>query len=135
MRELNEANRRGEYALGAERDTRDARGKANACLAKSAKPRILIVSQDDAVAEVLEVILLYSGLSSVRARSMAAGCEFARSGQFPVVMTNPVLTDGTWRHLTDLASRYRPGFVSSLLPSGSSLKSVPTPLVKERSRL
>jgi DNA-binding NtrC family response regulator len=99
------------YAMGPERQAQEGVGKVNASLQRPSKPRILIVSDDDPISELLEVILLHTGLASTRVMSMAAACEAARSGRFQVVVTTPALSDGTWKRLTDLASRYRPGFV------------------------
>jgi DNA-binding NtrC family response regulator len=49
---------------------------------------------------------------------MAEGCAFARSGQFQVLYTTPVLPDGSWRRLADIASQYDLGFVVVLVASG-----------------
>jgi DNA-binding NtrC family response regulator len=76
-----------------------------------ADSRILIISDNNALSELLEVILLRAGLTSERVRNLADGCEFARSGRFQVVITTSDSPDGRWRPLTALASRYCPGFV------------------------
>jgi DNA-binding NtrC family response regulator len=78
-------------------------------------PRILIVHDDDTVSRELEVVLLHSGLVSERVKSMKAGCDYVRSGKFHVVVTKPVLEDGSWRGLIDIDSHYRPGFVVILV--------------------
>jgi len=35
---------------------------------------------------------------------MRAGCEAAKSGEFQVVISTPLLKDGSWRRLTDIAN-------------------------------
>lgn len=94
-------------------ETKDisAIGKFNNSIPSLAGSRILIVSDNDALSELLEVILLRAGLASERVRNLADGCEFARSGRFQVVLTTSDSPDGRWRPLTDLANRHRPGFV------------------------
>ena len=79
------------------------------------KARILIVSDDDLFAERLNIALWEAGFISDRARSITAGCESARSGQFQVVISAPLLTDGSWRRLVDVANYYNLGFVVLLV--------------------
>jgi DNA-binding NtrC family response regulator len=105
-----------------ERRTHEALGKTNLALMRAAEPRILLVSDDDRISNILEMDLLHAGVASERVKSMAAGCESARSGRFQVVLTSPVLPDGTWKQLTDLASRYRPGFVVIVVANALELK-------------
>jgi hypothetical protein len=87
--------------------------------ANSEKPRVLIVSDDDTISEELEIILFHAGLLSAHVDSMTAGYESARSGQYQVVVTEPVLFDGSWKRLIDIAGRYRPGFVIILVATSS----------------
>jgi len=61
--------------------------------------RILIVCDDDSIMEGLNIAFREAGFISECAKSMTAGCEFARSGRFQVVVTTPVLGDGSWRRL------------------------------------
>jgi DNA-binding NtrC family response regulator len=105
-----------------ERQGGDAIGKFNASARHPVEPHVLIVSDDDAISQYLEVILLRAGLASERVRTMTAGCESARSGRFQVVVTTTVLPDGTWKRLTDMASRYRPGFMVILVVNTFHLK-------------
>jgi DNA-binding NtrC family response regulator len=72
--------------------------------------RILIVSDDDSMAERLKNVLSEAGLLSESAKSITAGCELARSGRFQAVITTPVLTDGSWRRLVEIASHFDLGF-------------------------
>jgi DNA-binding NtrC family response regulator len=81
------------------------------------KARILIVSDDDLMAERLNIFLREAGFISERARSITAGCESARSGQFQVVISTPVLADGSWSRLVDIASHYNLGYVVLLVSS------------------
>lgn len=82
---------------------------------KAAKPRALIVSEDSALSKEVELILIQSGFLTKSVKSMAAGCESARAGEFQVVVSAPVLPDGSWKRLADIDSHYRPGFVIILM--------------------
>jgi DNA-binding NtrC family response regulator len=84
----------------------------------SEKARILIVCDDDSITKRLKIAFQEACLSSEVVQSMTAGCAFARSGGFQVVFTTPVLRDGSWRRLTDIASQYDLGFVVVLVASG-----------------
>jgi DNA-binding NtrC family response regulator len=81
----------------------------------SDKARILIVCDDDLITERLNMFLREAGMISERAKSVTAGCEFARSGQFQVVISAPLLGDGSWRRLVDIANYYNLGFVVFLV--------------------
>ena len=48
---------------------------------------------------------------------MTAGCACARSGRFQVVFTTPVLGDGSWRRLVEIAGHYDLGFEVVLVAS------------------
>src|SRR3989475_13062988 len=72
--------------------------------------RILIVCEDDSDTERLKTILQKAGIVSECTRSITAGCEAAKSGRFQVVVSTPVLRDGSWRRLTDIANHYDLGF-------------------------
>jgi len=79
--------------------------------------RILIVSENDSLAEQLAKALSEADLTWERARSITAGCESARSGRFQVIVTAPLLADGSWRRLIDIAAHYDAGFVVILVAS------------------
>ena len=81
------------------------------------KARILIVCDDDSIAQRLKIALQGAGLRSERARTVTAGCSSARSGRFHVVFTVPILKDGSWRRLADIANQYDLGFVVVLVAS------------------
>src|SRR3989442_13836116 len=79
--------------------------------------RILIVCDDDsdAEAERLKIIFREAGFISERARSMTVASESAKSGRFQVVVSTPILSDGSWRRLIDVANHYNSDFVIILL--------------------
>jgi DNA-binding NtrC family response regulator len=79
--------------------------------------RILIVCDDDLTSERLNIVLREAGFISERATSITAGCEFARFGQFQVVISAPQLNDGSWRRLVDISNYYNLGFVVFLVAS------------------
>ena len=53
---------------------------------------------------------------------MTAGCRAARSGRFQVVFTAPMLADGSWNRLADIAGYYDLGFVTVLVAGTFDLK-------------
>ena len=79
--------------------------------------RILILCADDWITGQLETALGQAGFISQTARSITTGCAFAKSGLFQVVMATPVLADGSWRRLVDVARHYDLGFVVVLVAS------------------
>ena len=76
--------------------------------------QILIVCSDSS-ADPLKAVLREAGIACETAGSMTAGCELARSGQFQAVVSGPLLNDGTWRRLTDVANHCALGFEVILL--------------------
>jgi DNA-binding NtrC family response regulator len=77
--------------------------------------QILIVSENDSIAERLAMPLSEAGFIWERARSITAGCVSARSGRFQVIVTTPYFGDGSWRRLVDIAAHYDAGFVVILV--------------------
>jgi DNA-binding NtrC family response regulator len=67
---------------------------------------ILIVCDDDFERRQLKALLLEAGLALDCAKSIATGCEAAKSGQYQVIVSIPQLRDGSWRRLTDIANHY-----------------------------
>ncbi len=67
-------------------------------------PRMLIVCDHDSETERLKTVFRDAGLTSESAKSITAGCESARSGRFQVVFSTPLLADGSWRRLIDVAN-------------------------------
>jgi DNA-binding NtrC family response regulator len=84
-------------------------------------PRILIVSGSDSDTEQMEIVFREAGLISERANSITAGCEAAKSGRFQVVFSPPLLADGSWRRLMEVAQHYDLGFELVLLARSFSL--------------
>src|SRR5690242_6248000 len=83
----------------------------------SEKARILIVCDDESITERLNLALREDGFQVKCASSMTAGCTSATSGRFQVIFTVPVLRDGSWRRLADLARDNDQGFVVVLVAS------------------
>ena len=83
---------------------------------------MLIVSEEDSLAERLAMALPESGFIWERARSISAGCACAKSGRFQVIVTTPLLRDGSWRRLVDIAGHYDLGFVVILVASTFDLE-------------
>ena len=72
--------------------------------------RILMVWDENHDPERLRTILREEGFISEWAKSMTAGCEAAKSGQCQVVVSTPLLKDGSWRRLSEVANHYDLGF-------------------------
>jgi len=77
--------------------------------------RILIVCDNDSDTERLVTAFREAGLTSECANSIAAGCKAAKSGRFRVVFSAPLLRDGSWRRLIEVASQHKLGFEVVLL--------------------
>jgi DNA-binding NtrC family response regulator len=77
--------------------------------------RVLIVSDNDSDAERLKTAFQDAGLASESANSMTAGCQSAKSGRFQVIFSTPLLPDGSWGRLIDLANQYNLSFEIVLL--------------------
>jgi|SRR5580704_5684702 DNA-binding NtrC family response regulator len=71
--------------------------------------QILIVG-DDENAEQLVANLQKAGIGSRTAKNMTEACECVRSGDFQAVLSKPMLIDGSWRRLIDVANHYDLGF-------------------------
>ena len=72
--------------------------------------QILIVGEDEATNQQLRTVFKGAGLMSETARSMTAACQSAKSGRFQALVSTPVLRDGSWRRLVDIAKHYDLGF-------------------------
>jgi DNA-binding NtrC family response regulator len=72
--------------------------------------RILIICDHDSETDWLKTVFSEAGFLLECAKSMTAGCEAAKSGRFHVVVSTPLLHDGSWRRLIDVASHYDLGF-------------------------
>jgi len=72
--------------------------------------RILIICDDNSDTDRLKTVVQEAGYVSEYAKSITAGCEAAKSGRFQVVVSTPLVSDGSWRRLTDIANHYGLGF-------------------------
>jgi DNA-binding NtrC family response regulator len=72
--------------------------------------RILIVGDNGADSERLRTVFRDAGLASESADSITSGCEAAKSGRFHVVFSPPLMPDGSWRRLIDVAQHYSLSF-------------------------
>jgi DNA-binding NtrC family response regulator len=111
--------------MGLETQTPGAAGKTSpATKLKPGAPvvaRMLIVCDDEKFAGQLKRAFRGEGYVLECAKSITAACESAKSGRFQVVVTTPVLGDGSWRRLVDIASHYHLGFVVVLVASNFDL--------------
>jgi DNA-binding NtrC family response regulator len=102
------------WAMSLDTDTREATDKTSPNAASKLKvpdgSRFLIVCDDNSDTERLKTILQAEGFAWDWAKSVTAGCEAAKSGRFQVVVSTPLLRDGSWRRLTDIANHYDLGF-------------------------
>jgi DNA-binding NtrC family response regulator len=84
-------------------------------------PQILIVGDDGSDTERLKTVFREAGLTSESANSITAGCESAKSGRFQVVFCPPLLADGSWRRLMEVAQHHDLSFELVLLARSFSL--------------
>jgi len=47
-----------------------------------------------------------SGIHAKTAKSMTEACECVRSGHFQAILSRPLMSDGSWRRLIDVAHHY-----------------------------
>src|SRR5947209_2767551 len=90
--------------------TGESKSRSGSTLKVPDGARILIVCDDDSETERLKTILEKAGIVSECTRSITAGCEAAKSDRFQVVVSTPLLRDGSWRCLTEIANHYDLGF-------------------------
>jgi DNA-binding NtrC family response regulator len=76
---------------------------------------ILIVSDNDSDVKELKIVFQKAGLTSESAPSITAGCASAISRRFQVIFSTPVMADGSWRRLIDVANHYGLSFEVILL--------------------
>ena len=69
------------------------------------KTQVLIVCDNDSDTERLKGVFREAGLTSKAVNTITSGCESAKSGRFQVVFCTPLLGDGSWRGLIDVASQ------------------------------
>jgi ActR/RegA family two-component response regulator len=105
-------------AMGLKTQTQEASDKTGPTELQLRVPdeaRILIVCDDDSITERLNLAFGEAGFISECVKSITAGCESARSGRFQVIVSTPLLPDGSWRRLVDIASHYDSGFMVVLV--------------------
>src|SRR6266436_8514753 len=68
--------------------------------------RILIVCDSDSEAERLTNAFTKGKIFLECVRSITEGCDAAKSGRFQVIFSSPLLMDGSWRRLVDIAIHY-----------------------------
>jgi DNA-binding NtrC family response regulator len=84
--------------------------------------KILIVCENDSDTERLSSVFRKAGWASESARSITAGCGLAQSGRFQVVFSAPLLDDGSWKRLIDIAKQQDSSFALILLARTFNLK-------------
>jgi DNA-binding NtrC family response regulator len=67
--------------------------------------QVLIVG-DHANAEEIVAKLQESGIGFKTAKSMTEACECVRTGRFQAIISKPLMSDGSWRRLIDVARHY-----------------------------
>jgi len=68
--------------------------------------RILIVCDSDSEAERLRNAFPKGKIFLECVTSITEGCDAAKSGRFQVIFSSPLLMDGSWRRLVDIAIHY-----------------------------
>jgi DNA-binding NtrC family response regulator len=81
----------------------------------SAEARILIVCDDNSLIERLRIMFGQVGFVSEVARGITDACDAAKSDRFQVIFTVPLMRDGSWRRLMDVAEHYALGLDVILL--------------------
>jgi DNA-binding NtrC family response regulator len=77
--------------------------------------RILIVNDDNSETERLKTLFAGVGFMSETAKGITDACKVAKMGRFQVVVSVPLMSDGSWRRLVDVANHYDLGFEVILL--------------------
>jgi DNA-binding NtrC family response regulator len=98
-----------------EEEIGEARPIARLALRVPDGARVLIACEDRFITQQLKAALEDGGLFPESVTSMTAACDLARSGRYQVIVCAPVLSDGTWKRLIDLANYYNLGFEVILL--------------------
>ena len=104
-----------------QRGSEDTRPQAGLILKVPDRARILIVCDNDSDTEGLKTVLREAGLASESTNSITAGCEAAKSGKFQVVFSTPLVADGPWMRLIEVAQHYDLSFEIVLLARSFSL--------------
>lgn len=116
---IDKAQREARSAMGLETQTQEGFDKTSPSTGLKLRvpdaARILIVCDDDSITERLNLGFGEAGFISECVKSITAGCESARSGRFQLIVTTPLLGDGSWRRLVDIAAHYDFDFVVILV--------------------
>jgi DNA-binding NtrC family response regulator len=67
--------------------------------------QILIIRESNPDTEELKAVFREAGLTSEVAKGISAGCRLAKSGKFQVVFCTPLLRDGSWKRLIEVAQQ------------------------------
>ncbi|MBZ5562018.1 MAG: hypothetical protein LAP13_06320 [Acidobacteriia bacterium] len=81
----------------------------------SERIRILTICEKESETDLLKSVFEKAGLTSESTNNLTVGCESVRSGRFDVVFCSPLLQDGSWKHLIDVANHYGLSFEVILL--------------------
>lgn len=65
--------------------------------------QILIICESNSDSEQLRAVFREAGLRSEVAKGITAGCRLAKSGKFPVAFCTPLLNEGSWKRLIEVA--------------------------------
>jgi len=95
--------------------TDETKPRADLALGVADMARILIVSENDSDSGRLKTVFRKAGLTSESANSITTGCELAESGRFQVVFSTPLLGDGSWKRLIEVANYHSLSFEIVLL--------------------
>lgn len=68
--------------------------------------QVLIVSDNQSDKDRLKAAFRVAGFAAESANSMEEGCESAKSGRFQVIFSSPILDDGSWTRLTEVAHQH-----------------------------
>ena len=85
------------------------------------EPRILMICDDPSIALPLTNVLLKAGFIVESVSNLAEGCESAKSGRFQVVVTAPLLNEGSWKRLVEISNHPEHAFAIVLLANSLDL--------------
>lgn len=68
--------------------------------------QVLIVSDNQSDTDRLKAAFRAAGFAVESANSMEEGCESAKSGRFQVIFSSPLLDDGSWTRLIEVAHEH-----------------------------
>ncbi len=67
--------------------------------------QVLIVSDNQSDTDRLKAAFRAAGFEVESANSMEEGCKSAKSGRFQVIFSSPILDDGSWTRLIEVANQ------------------------------